>query len=413
MEPNLNHRLTLTSEPRSERSNSIPHIIDTKSDVVYFLEDLYTYPPKIKIQWNKLDPGSSNKIINTVPQMPFHGVRNFPDKVISSDFYKNKTKKLKQALKDIPVYVVVNGLNEMVVAKTKPHNVNLKPNSIAKDIRITEKALSTESRKLGFIFFDLAEAELYKNTLIQISERAEHSKRDSGIDKVGLCVSCIGLDTGFDMMVRSTSRLGFYFVPDLEGVLAKDYISTPRENTKLLTQQEERLRKERIKGVPIYLLQVQRIQESQIKDDNGSRSLAINSKGTHFKNFEHAGKFTSNGTVNYVFFDKEQAVERAQEFTTCPDFRCDKICENNLEDFLELWEESLLVDKNTNKFPIKREQPIYFIPSKKSIKTLKEYYNRPKNSLGKSIKVWGRRKLDKLFWFQKNYLGLILRGYRI
>jgi hypothetical protein len=86
---------------------------------------------------------------------------------------------------------------------------------------------------------------------------------------------------------------------------------------------------------------------------------------------------------------------------------------DNLEDFLESWEEALLLNTNSATSFIKIGQPTYFIPSKQSTKTLDQYYNRPKDSLGKSIKVWGRRKLDKLFWFQTNYLGLVLRGYRI
>mmetsp|Transcript_4651 Transcript_4651/g.9067 ORF Transcript_4651/g.9067 Transcript_4651/m.9067 type:complete len:404 (+) Transcript_4651:81-1292(+) len=403
MEPNLNHHSPIRSNPIPDKSNFTPCIVNAKSNVVYFLEDLYTYPPKIKIQWKKLDQGLPNKFIHNTPHTPFRGVRDFTDKVISSDLYKNKTKVLKRALKDIPVYVVVNGLNEMVVAKTKPHHVNLASNSSGKGIRITEKALSTESRKLGFIFFDLDEAELYKNTLIQSSERAEHSKRDSGIKKVGLCVSCIGLNTAYDMVVRSTSRLGFYFVPSLDGI--KLEIGTPMigENEKLLARHEEHLRKKKIKGVPIYIMKVRKIKESIL---DGPNIVPV-------KDFKYFSESSPNNETTYVLFEKEQAIERAQEFNNSPGVRCDEIYSHNLEDFLESWEESLLKDTHTSTFSIKREQPIYFIPSKKSIKTLKEYYNRPKDSLGKSIKVWGRRKLDKLFWFQKNYLGLILRGYRI
>jgi hypothetical protein len=82
-----------------------------------------------------------------------------------------------------------------------------------------------------------------------------------------------------------------------------------------------------------------------------------------------------------------------------------------LEDFLETWEESLLSETTT---PSRGgNKPIYFIPSERSRNDVGQYYEKPNVSLGKSIKVWGRRKLDKLFWFQKNYLGLILRGSRI
>jgi hypothetical protein len=84
----------------------------------------------------------------------------------------------------------------------------------------------------------------------------------------------------------------------------------------------------------------------------------------------------------------------------------------NLEDFLELWEESILLksDSNNSKFVINENQPVYFIPSKRSAKVLEEYHNKPKNSLKKSVQLWSRKKLDKLNWFKRNYLGLIFRG---
>ena len=129
---------------------------------------------------------------------------------------------------------------------------------------------------------------------------------------------------------------------------------------------------------------------------------------------------------NYIFFEKKQAIEfrkqnarKAGRYigsrTANLDFfiRKPKILVYNLEDFLELWGESLVLNTDVTQSFININQPTYFIPSKRSIKTLEQYYNRPKDSLGKSIKVWGRRKLSKLYWFRTNYLGLILRGNRI
>ena len=53
MEPNLNHHFP--TNQLLDVSKVIPGSGAKKSDVVYFLEDLYTYPPKIKIQWKQLD----------------------------------------------------------------------------------------------------------------------------------------------------------------------------------------------------------------------------------------------------------------------------------------------------------------------------------------------------------------------
>ena len=126
----------------------------------------------------------------------------------------------------------------------------------------------------------------------------------------------------------------------------------------------------------------------------------------------------------YILFNKEQAIEFAQKFnrrvvigniganSQLGDLNPTTIYTYNLEDFLELWEESILLksDSNNSKFVINENQPVYFIPSKRSAKVLEEYHNRPKNSLNKSVQLWSRKKLDKLNWFKRNYLGLIFRG---
>ena len=57
MEPILNNRLLDVNNVQS-----ILGIPTTgKSDVVCFLEDLYTYPPKIKIQWKQLQSDSASQ----------------------------------------------------------------------------------------------------------------------------------------------------------------------------------------------------------------------------------------------------------------------------------------------------------------------------------------------------------------
>ncbi len=147
------------------------------------------------------------------------------------------------------------------------------------------------------------------------------------------------------------------------------------------------------KGVPIYIVVV--------KDK--------------FEVLQDSEKFKSsstktNSSANYIFFDREQALEFCEKYSSR---MVSPIYTDNLEDFLELWGESLVLNTDVTQSFININQPTYFIPSKRSIKTLEQYYNRPKDSLGKSIKVWGRRKLSKLYWFRTNYLGLILRGNRI
>jgi len=359
------------------------------------------------------------------------------DKVISFDVYSKKIKLLKQTLKDVPVYVIVNGRTEIVVASTRSKKFNTidpnvldpgplleKPelitegNEIRKVIRrqvykrsVVEsvgKALSTKSKKFGFIFFDPIEAQYYLDAMVARSEKKFHHRRDHSIDKVGLSIHCIGLDTAYSLLSRSSSNVDFRFVPSLPEVKAVlEHSSQGDTNSELAVnerQLEQTLSRKALsiisdqynsafKGVPIYIVVV--------KDK--------------FEVLQDSEKFKSsstktNSSANYIFFDREQALEFCEKYSS---HVVSPIYTDNLEDFLELWGESLVLNTDVTQSFININQPTYFIPSKRSIKTLEQYYNRPKDSLGKSIKVWGRRKLSKLYWFRTNYLGLILRGNRI
>ena len=430
-------------------------------NVVSFFEDLYTYPPKIKIQWKQLDLVEKsdkllpNKIINHPPHKSFSGVRDYMDKVISFDVYSKKIKLLKQTLKDVPVYVIVNGRTEIVVASTRSKKFNTidpnvldpgplleKPelitegNEIRKVIRrqvykrsVVEsvgKALSTKSKKFGFIFFDPIEAQYYLDAMVARSEKKFHHRRDHSIDKVGLSIHCIGLDTAYSLLSRSSSNVDFRFVPSLPEVKAVlEHSSQGDTNSELAVnerQLEQTLSRKALsiisdqynsafKGVPIYIVAV--------KDKSRNLFSTLNDKRDKeklkFEALQDSEKFKSsstktNSSANYIFFDREQALEFCEKYSSR---MVSPIYTDNLEDFLELWGESLVLNTDVTQSFININQPTYFIPSKRSIKTLEQYYNRPKDSLGKSIKVWGRRKLSKLYWFRTNYLGLILRGNRI
>ena len=429
---NLNHYFS------KERILDVISHEDKEPYAVSFFEDLYTYPPKIKIQWKQLDLVEKsdkllpNKIINHPPHKSFSGVRDYMDKVISFNVYSKKIKLLKQTLKDVPVYVIVNGRTEIVVASTRSKKFNTidpnvldpgplleKPelitegNEIRKVIRrqvykrsvveSVEKALSTKSKKFGFIFFDPIEAQYYLDAMVARSEKKFHHRRDHSIDKVGLSIHCIGLDTAYSLLSRSSSNVDFRFVPSLPEVKAVLEHSS-QGDTNNERQLEQTLSRKALsiisdqynsafKGVPIYIVVV--------KDK--------------FEALQDSEKFKSsstktNSSANYIFFDREQALEFCEKYSSR---MVSPIYTDNLEDFLELWGESLVLNTDVTQSFININQPTYFIPSKRSIKTLEQYYNRPKDSLGKSIKVWGRRKLSKLYWFRTNYLGLILRGNRI
>ena len=482
---NLNHYFS------KERILDVISHEDKEPYAVSFFEDLYTYPPKIKIQWKQLDLVEKsdkllpNKIINHPPHKSFSGVRDYMDKVISSDVYSKKIKLLKQTLKDVPVYVIVNGRTEIVVASTRSKKFNTidpnvldpgplleKPelitegNEIRKVIRrqvykrsVVEsvgKALSTKSKKFGFIFFDPIEAQYYLDAMVARSEKKFHHRRDHSIDKVGLSIHCIGLDTAYSLLSRPSSNVDFRFVPSLTEVKALLEHSSQGDTNSEFGANERQLEQtlsgkalsiisdqynSAFKGVPIYIATIKDKSRNlfstlgvDISDrTNSSHDTFISGFNTilrpsslegnyrrdkeklKFEALQDSDKFKSSSTnsyssANYIFFDREQALKFCEKYS----YRVvSPIYTHNLEDFIELWEESLVLNTDVTQSFLNINQPTYFIPSKQSIKTLEQYYNRPKDSLGKSIKVWGRRKLSKLYWFRTNYLGLILRGNRI
>ena len=383
MELNLNHYFS------KERILDVISHEDKEPYAVSFFEDLYTYPPKIKIQWKQLDLVEEsdkllpNKIINHPPHKSFSGVRDYMDKVISSDVYSKKIKLLKQTLKDVPVYVIVNGRTEIVVASTRSKKLNLHdasvlsagpllnpekrisdlpPNTVTRRqvykrtlVESVEKALSTKSKKFGFIFFDPIEAQYYLDAMVIRSEKKFHHRRDHSIDKVGLSIHCIGLDTAYSLLSRSSSNVDFRFVPSLPEVKAVlEHSSQGDTNSELAInerQLEQTLSRKALsiisdqynsafKGVPIYIVVV--------KDK--------------FEALQDSEKFKSsstktNSSANYIFFDREQALEFCEKYSSR---MVSPIYTDNLEDFLELWGESLVLNTDVTQSFININQPTYF-----------------------------------------------------
>ena len=90
---------------------------------------------------------------------------------------------------------------------------------------------------------------------------------------------------------------------------------------------------------------------------------------------------------------------------------------SSLEQFLEICEDTIILKKDFDtaniKFTSNSEGSTHFIPTKESLEVLKDYSEQPKKSLDKSIKIWLKGKFVKLRRLQHDYLGLILRGYKL
>ena len=415
------------------------------SEPLYFLQDLYTSPTKINIAWKELETMdsscevSNNQLVNS--KIPATSVRNKINRNRSFRILNSYTKKIKNSLQTVPVYVLVSGRNELVVATTK-------------SIKYPGFNLLSQSKrqKLGFIFFDKREADLYLNEIIQTLDKTVYTERTTGLSQIGLSIHCVGLDYAYKLF-RNSTDVDFRFVPslsqvnylieninELEGsnfdesfqpIIKKDNkvglgnLVIPVPDSHSLNSCHGDLGS--FKGVPIYVVQLKDIpydivqktvmEVSNLDDQNFLRPT------TQDSSIRAKVDSSTDRISNYVFFDKEQA----DQFS----LRCRRYLIKNsgivefssnrnvkvfsLEGFLEMWEDAIVLKRNftVNKFFFNPNHSTYFIPSKESLKVLKDYAEQPKNSLNKSIRAWAQIKLAKLRWLQHDYLGLILRGYRL
>tara|TARA_B100000683_G_C12495122_1_gene555911 strand:- start:1763 stop:3172 length:1410 start_codon:yes stop_codon:yes gene_type:complete len=443
---------------------------DVESEPLRFLQELYTSPPKINIAWQALETQRTACGIDDhqlVPsKIPTTSIGNRLNRNRSGKFLNRYTEKIKNSLQSVPVYVLVNGRNELVVATTKPVKC---PGS---------ELLSKPNRqKFGFIFLDKREADLYLDEITQKVDATVYTQRTTGLSQIGLSVHCVGLDYAYNLF-RNSPDVDFRFIPNLNQV---NYILeniNPSEISKFVQYQQplkvdlpgdlyrdednlmlpdvESALIDSFKGVPIYVVQLKDIpsdivQKNMLKvsglDNLHPESLTFNytyssitekvspSILNSFPNFidqEFSQSVTQDSSAysnnsernlisNYVFFNKVQADQFSvycsqyllKDINFVSSTKSAQVF--SLEGFLEMWEDAIILKKDFNegKFSFNSEQPTYFIPSNESLKVLKDYATRPKNSLIKSVSLWAQSKLVKLRWLQHDYLGLILRGYRL
>ena len=169
--------------------------LKSESKTIKFFEELYSYPPKFKIIWDSLDElkedafYSSNygTLEHNIPFMDsntFEGENEssqeaiekkylFSDYLVgyfnkkrTSQFYKSgTTKKLRESIQNVPVYAILNGNAEIILAKqTNAYEAtvtnNLMQNYMHKlcgnfDTRVEQ------NKPLGLLFMSREDAETY------------------------------------------------------------------------------------------------------------------------------------------------------------------------------------------------------------------------------------------------------------
>jgi len=392
------------------------------SKVVNFFELLYSRPNKYKIKWNALDEfktdlflpsnydvlehslpfidsiddwffSASHKDVQSENSYNLIGLREgLLDKNYSSNFYRNQTKTIQKALSSVPVYIVLNGLNEIVL--NKPHNIessqttnNYLKQAIYNYCGAFDSSLE-KRQQVGFFFMTYSAAETYLQ---------EVAKSDiNGTEMVGLSIHCISLDSVYNITQEYHPGIDFRIVPDLYEVknllvknLAKSSIIIEDEQQQLRLRRRNvnilpavgklgRLlspsssflqRNEYFKGVPIYIVQtLEQPKNIAVMQYLNTVSLLDTFCGRFIQTFDSLLGYGQNwimqGSIkdisssqqitNYVFFDEVSATKfvkdnekiiahyQGSRISNIESFvRKPKIFVYNLEDFVELWEEKI------------------------------------------------------------------------
>ena len=272
-----------------------------------YFDYIYSYPPKIKIKWDKLDDlkndffvaspysrkhklytddfiddwtfskVSEKSIFSSYPKSKYFD--GFLDKLHSSNFFLKKTKKIQCALSNVPVFVILNGNSEIVLSK--PSNVL---GSKTPTTYLNEKLydycgdfdpIVEKKSELGLFFVNYLDAEKYLK---------EVARNDfEGTNTVSLSIHCISLDSAYRITREYHPGIDFRFVPDFTEVKEllvnkigiSDTIVADRQQQMRLRYRNTNVfpylnklggylsphfsllqRNEYFKGVPIYIVQL-------------------------------------------------------------------------------------------------------------------------------------------------------------
>jgi len=450
-----------------------------KSRTIEFFEDLYTYPPKFRVKWDTIDElhedlfmsynyrvlnenspfvealtdifsQEENKTVKKIKYSVNSYVDGYLKKITSTKFYGKQAKILQESLQSVPVYTILNGQGEIILA-TSTDSANSNNQTIeraAYDFCGNFDPLTETIAQTGLFFMSRADAEVYLNEVAKLYTQ--------GTKLFGLSVHCFGLDFAYRVTREYHPNVDFRFIPDLKEVQA---LLTPQTtgNSNLIfedSQQQLRFRRRSInivpvlgnlnnwgsifssflekteyfKGVPIYVVNINEtnnnlILESYYKTVNIIDSLygrIVNSISTGIglgNNWIMQGSIQEQGlssTKTYVFFEKKAATE----FCTLHNRRIakysgnrskvleslvkkPKILVHNLEDFLEFWEETStknnIINTSAKAIGGVNLHTVTLVPSNQSMVDLNNYLSQPK--------VSPLRKVTQFFGFKYRRLS--------
>ena len=458
--------------------------VDTSTDT--FITDLYSYPPKLTIKWDSLDELNDDLLLennygvleHSIPGMDFIQdwffpnrpssaienkytradiIKGYLDNKYSSNFYKSKTKEIQTKLASIPVFVIVNGYNEIVLTQPN-YNVSNKTtstwfNKLLAQGSDTSDLYAEKSKQLGFFFLSPQDARFYQDEIV---------KADSnGSNLLGLSIHCIGLDVAYRITREYHPGIDFRYIPNFQEVQTLLTKSLNKQNF-IFEEGQQQLRfrprsvnilpsagkighflspstsflqkNEYFKGVPIYIVQVsdqpKNIIISQYYKVMGQLDSFYGAFGRYLDNWigfgdnwimqgsiSEGGK--SDNFTNYVFFDQSQAekfikskgnsiarfsgsrLSNLEQFVRKP-----KIYAYNLEDFLETWEDKIANQPKTYRTLLECKDTIFVSPEAIFDEVQEVQKNNQEQSIQKKVQQTLNIKYRKFKCFLDIFFGV-------
>jgi len=341
-----------------------------KSTTVEFFKTLYNYPPnfRLKLNINNTEETSYKKRpVKIVHKKPKYNLLNYLDgfnnKIVTSKKFQIQDL-TPQNFDSVPVYVILNGSEEIVLGKTMLSNSNqltkepiLNINRKIYDLSgsFEDNSLTRESH-LGLFFLNKRDAEAYMKELL--------IKDSRGVDIQGVSINCISLLSAYNLMCDHHPGFDFRFVPDMHEVISlletnrytKNTMSVVNSSNKPLDLILEKI--DQLKD-PITTFYWDHLSNSDIHNSlSGNYSYAWSGVPTYLVN-EPKTKTT------YVFLSYSESkkfvdlrgkdiegINKGYEFETLPISKDFSIRVASLENLLEFWSDCENTTKSDPKFVI-------------------------------------------------------------
>lgn len=278
----------------------------------------------------KIAQEMSREIVPKYSYSKLDYLNGYLNKKFLSSFLTNITKPLKKALETTPVYVVLNGQDEIVLVHETNFGDPVAPNSKSSKIYDFCGAFADNGTlkkgKLGLVFFNYNDAKTFMDATLELEPDEARI--------VGLAIHCVSLDSVYQLMRSNHPGTDFRLIPNTKDLLSSFALV---EDSRFLFQEE--LRKPKVdfineygdrdlsdlngsplqnltKGVPVYSVQLQEDKRGIVKGALRSAISKVDSLASFFLRPHKLGRKTMKGqlpenydTKTYLFFDYRKALD--------------------------------------------------------------------------------------------------------